>query len=245
MIELVTGQAYVDAISASESDRACRAAFLELARSLAPPRGDLLDFGCGPGLDARVYAELGLRVCAFDIDAGMCASFRTHCAREMAKGQVQLIEARYDDFLALNMGPVPRLDLVTANFAPLNLAPDPAPLFAAFDKLLKPTGVVLASVLNPFYAGDLRHAWWWAGLPALLARGRYSVVGAQAPITRWLPRCLARTAAPQFQLEAIHVPPRRDAASPRRVRMARPIDWPAMSAARFLFLQWRRRTASA
>jgi hypothetical protein len=128
------------------------------------------------------------------------------------------------------------MDLITANFAPLNLVAEPAPLFHRFAALLKPAGRVLASILNPFYRGDTRYPWWWRGLPSLVSRGRYSVPGAQAPITRWRPGRLAREAGPDFRTEAIHVPLAHGPVTVRDIATALPLDWPALIASRYLFL---------
>ena len=62
-----------------------------------------------------------------------------------------------------------------------------------------------AAVLNPWFAGDLRYPV-VAESPLLLARGRYAVAGAQAPITRWLPAALAAVASDCFELDAIFCP---------------------------------------
>lgn len=240
MNTLITGSAYVEALSAADDDRLCRAAFLELALQLAPPRAVLFDFGCGPGLDARVYAEHGHQVCAFDVDPDMCAYFREACARDLAADRVRLIDCSYQEFLDSPALLFPRVDLITANFAPLNLVARPAALFAKFATLLKPGGRVLASVLNPWHRGDLRYAWWWRGLPQLLARGRFHVPGAQAPITRWLPARLAREAGASFECEAIHVAPVRAPAAACPVRWRSALSWPAIAASRYLFLSLRR-----
>jgi SAM-dependent methyltransferase len=239
MSALVTGNAYVRALTAADDDRTCRAAFLDLALRLGVSRGEVLDFGCGPGLDARVYAEQGWRVYGFDIDAAMCTYFRECCARDIEAQRIRLVECSYAEFLDSAARGLPPLDLITANFAPLNLVSEPAALFRRFAALLKPSGRVLASVLNPLYRGDARYSWWWSGLPQLLARGRYSVAGAQAPITRWLPRRLAQEAAPALELEAVYAPAPRGSSAALAIRPGAPSDWPALSAARYLFLCWR------
>lgn len=231
----------MEALSAADSDRVCRAAFLELALELVAPRAVLFDFGCGPGLDARVYADHGHQVCAFDVDPGMCAYFRETCARDITAGRMRLIECGYQEFLDSPPLLFPPVDLITANFAPLNLVLEPAALFRKFDALLKPSGRVLASILNPFHRGDLRYTWWWRGLPPLLARGRYCVAGAQAPITRWRPGRLVREAGCAFELDAIHVPSAHAQIASRRVRMRSPLDWPVIAASRYLFLSLRRK----
>jgi SAM-dependent methyltransferase len=238
MNALVTGRAYVEAISALDADRAYRAAFVDLALSLVAPRARIFDFGCGPGLDASAYLARGHEVHAYDIDADMCATFRETCGREMLMARAHLVEGTYDAFLASASEPV--FDLVTANFAPVNLVPAPAALFRKFAALLKPGGHVLVSVLNPLYRGDLRYAWWWAGLPRLLARGHYSVPGAQAPITRWLPGELAAQAGAAFGPSAIYSPSAQAGVAPRRMHAGNPADRAASCAARFLFLQLQR-----
>ena len=80
----------------------------------------------------------------------------------------------------------------------------------------------------------------WRGLPLLLTRGRYSVRGAQAPITRWLPGRLVREAGAAFALDAIHAPAAHGPVAAHRVDPASPPDWPAIAAARYLFLTLRR-----
>jgi len=238
---LVTGSAYVTALTAADEDRVCRAAFLELALHLGRPGGAVLDFGCGPGIDARVYADLGRRVYAYDIDPAMCAYVRDTCARDIEAQRLRLVECSYPEFLDASSALFPPVELITANFAPLNLVPAPAALFRRFAAMLEPAGRVLVSILNPWHRGDLQYAWWWRGLPQLLRQGRYSVPGAQSPITRWLPGRLAREAGAGFALDAIHAPPAQGQVAARRVEPASPADWAAIAASRYLFLTLRRR----
>ena len=244
MNSLVTGGDYVRALSAADDDRLCRAAFLDLALRHCAPRSTLLDFGCGPGIDARVYAEHGCRVFAFDIDPDMCAYLREACAHDSRALNIRVIECSYAAFLDSAARLMPRMDLITANFAPLNLVPEPAPLFRRFAALLKPAGRILASILNPFFRGDTRYAWWWRGLPSLVSRGRYSVPGAQAPITRWRPGRLVAEAGGDFEAEAVHVPMAHGPVRVRDVATVSPLDWPALIASRYLFLSLRRRVVA-
>lgn len=247
MNELVTGDAYVEALNAEAPDRMARKAFVDLALTLLPAGGRIFDFGCGPGVDARTYAERGHEVCAFDIDPEMCASFRRTCASDVAAGRIHLIQRSFDSFIAGDEDAVSRVDLVTANFAPLNLVPEPAPLFRKFHGMLNPGGRVLASLLNPLHRGDLHYAWWWRGLPALLLRGHFAVPGSQAPISRWLPSRLAREAAPCFEVESLGVPAAwRDPVERVGVRIITSArDWLAAGSARFLFLVLRKRMPPA
>jgi SAM-dependent methyltransferase len=200
----VTGARYVEAIRARDSDRRARDAFQALAVRLVKPAGRIFDFGSGPGIDARCYAERGFTVGAYDVDPQMRAHFEQYCRDDMIKGRITLDGGSYEEFLAaprVNAGR--RVDLITANFAPLNLVSDLTALFAKFHTLAAPEGVVLAAVLNPYFIGDLRYGWWWRNAPRLWRSGEFSVPGAQAPIVR---RRLARYAAqcgPHFYLEHV------------------------------------------
>src|SRR5262249_3248888 len=144
----VTGAAYVEAMSLDPADHEYRRAFQQLVLQQVPRGGLVFDFGCGPGIDARDYARLGRRVRAYDEDVRMTDYFRRHCAAELAAGAVQLDPGTYADFLRAAHRDV---DLVAANFAPMNLVLQLPPLFAKFASMLKPEGRVIASVLNPCF----------------------------------------------------------------------------------------------
>src|SRR4029077_822127 len=96
---IVTGAEYVEQITAGESDRRARAAFLDLVLSIAQPGATLFDFGAGTGMDARFYAESGFRVRAYDVDREMCGFFSAHCRDLMEAGRVTLESGAYRDFL--------------------------------------------------------------------------------------------------------------------------------------------------
>jgi SAM-dependent methyltransferase len=201
---IVTGAEYVGAITARASDRRYRRQFQRLALKLTAPGEAVFDFGCGPGIDARVYAEHGRRVVAYDIDPHMSAYLAIHCRDFFTTGAVRLQEACYPEFLA-SAAPAEewRAGLVTANFAPLNLIDDLKALFAKFAALTTPTGAVLASVLSPYFAGDLQYGWWWRNLAGFVREGRYAVPGAQALIWRRSLDEYARQCAPYFHLEKV------------------------------------------
>jgi SAM-dependent methyltransferase len=200
---LVTGARYVEQITALDTDRRARAAFLSLVTRLASPGAAVFDFGAGPGLDARFYAEHGYRVAAYDVDREMCEFFAEHCRDLIQAGRITLSCASYRDFLAREAPPGHDIDLVTSNFAPLNLIEDLGPLFAKFHTLTSPGGKVLASVLNPFFLGDMKYRWWWRNLPRLWIDGRYSLQGAQAPIVRRRLADYAAQSAPYFSLQRV------------------------------------------
>jgi SAM-dependent methyltransferase len=201
---VVSGAEYVGAITARASDRRYRREFQHLALSLTAAGEAIFDFGSGPGIDARCYAEHGRKVAAYDVDPHMTDYFSVHCGDLIEAGAVRLRHGDYREFLA---HPEPdegwQAELVTANFAPLNLIDDLSGLFAKFSALTTPTGAVLASVLSPYFAGDLRYGWWWRNLTGLLRAGRYAVPGALALIWRRSLGEYARHSAPYFKLEKV------------------------------------------
>lgn len=200
----VTGARYVEQITTLASDRRARTAFVSLVMRLAPPGATIFDFGAGPGLDARLYAEHGYRVAAYDVDPCMCEFFADHCREFIAAGVITLSGRSYQDFLARDTSAGERgADLVTANFAPLNLIDDLRPLFARFHRLTSPGGKILASVLSPYFVGDLKYGWWWRNLPRLWRDGHYSVPGTQAAIVRRQLANYAALSAPTFTLRRV------------------------------------------
>jgi len=237
---VITGAEYVQQITALESDRRARAAFLDLALQIAPPGAALFDFGAGPGIDARFYAEHDRSVVAYDVDAKMCEFFAEHCRDLIEAGSVTLETGTYPDFLARHRADGGRaIDLVTSNFAPLNLIGDLSELFATFHALTGPSGRVLASVLNPYFIGDLRYGWWWRNAPRLWWNGRYSVLGAQAPIIRRRLADFAAQGAPYFKLErVIRGLPSNET---QQLNRGQRHSWVYMTTCRFLFLLFQKR----
>ena len=146
---LVTGAQYVAQLTARESDRRARAAFRGLVLRIAQPGATLFDFGCGPGMDARFYAERGFQVQAYDVDPEQCNYFASECHDLIETRRVTLERGSYEAFLERDRSGG-AVDLVTANFAPLNLIEDLHELFAAFHELTAPGGSVSSTcVFSP------------------------------------------------------------------------------------------------
>ena len=78
-----TGEEYIRAITRLEPDRRARAAFHALVLNITAPGACIFDFGAGPGIDAKFYAQQGFKVVAYDVDARMCASFAEDCRAAM------------------------------------------------------------------------------------------------------------------------------------------------------------------
>jgi SAM-dependent methyltransferase len=241
MTALVTGHRYVEALSVRGSDRRRRDAFQALAVSLAPPASHIFDFGCGPGIDARSYAERGFAVSAFDVDPQMCEYFATHCAVGISRGRIRLAAGSYSDFLTRG-NRIADVALVTANFAPLNLIADLASLLSRLHSMLMPRGCLLVSVLNPWYIGDARYGWWWRGLPSLLHSGAYRVQGAQAPIERRTIGRTAELAAQWFELDAVYSDMASSRGSlPQRLPARPSLNRLRLTTSKFVFLSFVKR----
>lgn len=243
MSEIVTGAAYVEALTSLESDRRARAAFQDLVLRIARPGATLFDFGAGPGLDARLYAERGFVVAAYDIDPKMREFFSVQCREFIETGQVVLYGGSYREFLAGNNSAERPADLVTSNFAPLNLVPDLRELFAKFHALTRPDGHVLASVLNPYWVRDLKCPWWWRNAARLWRDGYYFVPGPLAPTVRRRLANYATEGAPYFVLERVfRGMPTRGSTDSDGVNVSGGIRhaWLRLTRCQFMFLLFRK-----
>jgi SAM-dependent methyltransferase len=194
------GAEYVSQITAQESDRRTRSAFRDLVLELAPPGAKLFDFGAGPGIDARFFAERGFTIDAYDVDPRMREFFAGHCRDLIDSGSVSLDGSPYREFLGRTADGRRPADLVVSNFAPLNLVDDLRELFEKFNRLTGPAGRILANVLTPWFIGDLRTPLWWRTAPRLWREGQVFLPGPQAPYYRRLLRHYRAASAPHFRL---------------------------------------------
>ena len=225
------GAEYVDQINAQESDRRTRTAFRDLVLSIAPPRAKLFDFGAGPGLDARFFAEHGYTIDAYDVDPRMREFFGDHCRDLIDSGRVTLGGGAYREFLTHTATDHSgRADLVISNFAPLNLVDDLPELFGKFNTLTGPKGRIFASVLSPWFIGDIRSRAWWRDAPRLWRDGQVFLPGPQAPYYRRLLRHFRTASAPHFRLSRVLHSNGMD--RPRDGRFA----WLRTAGCRYLFL---------
>ncbi|MGH8140845.1 MAG: class I SAM-dependent methyltransferase [Steroidobacteraceae bacterium] len=241
---IITGAEYVRQITALESDRRARSAFQDLVVRIAPPGAALFDFGSGAGMDARFYAEHGFTVAAYDVDLQMCEYLAGQCQDLIDAGRVTLERGGYREFLARPCAAgTPGAALVTSNFAPFNLIGDLRELFAKLHALTAPDGRVLASVLSPYFIGDLHYGWWWRNALRLWRNGHYSVPGAQAPIIRRRLAEFAALSAPYFTLHCVF-----PGLPSNRAQHASGIDvsrgarhaWLRLTRCRFMFLLFER-----
>jgi SAM-dependent methyltransferase len=230
--KLLTGEDYSAAILSGRADRTARRAFQATVVRIATAGATILDFGAGTGIDAKTYAERGYRVLAYEPDPRMCEAFRRYCRQGLQGQQIELLECDYRDFLSSELEFAGRsIDLVTANFAPLNLVEDLNELFGRLRSITAPNARILASVLSPLFIGDIRYRWWWRNLPQMLRLGHFTFRGA-AIVTRRSPANLAALAAPYFTLAGVgrHLP------KGRLHRKVTPLWSPTLLASRYTIL---------
>ena len=237
----LSGERYIAAMTTRRSDCRARRAFLDLAMRLAAPGSVVLDFGAGPGLDARELAAASYRVCGYDIDPEMRAAFERVCRDEILGGHVTLWQEDYGAFLRATSLPSGLMaDLVVANFAPINLVESPRELFRAFHALTVPHGRVLLSILNPYYLGDSRYRWWWKHLLTLVREGQFALATQASPVYRRTPGFLASAAAPHLRLDLVE----------RGLPTAGVFRYPPLSAltrlsSRYLILEFTKKATAA
>lgn len=241
-----TGAEYFKRITSLERNRRVRSAYQDLVLRIAPPGAALFDFGAGPGIDARFFAERGFTVDAYDVDPKMCEFFAVHCRDLIDSGRITLDCSDYQEFLARKTSSAGRcVDLIISNFAPLNQADDLHRLFAKFHAITRPDGRLLLSVLNPFYVRDMKFRWWWRMAPRLWREGHFSVPGGQAPPhTRRRIADFAAFGAPYFKLARVYrgLPAsRRQHRSGIDVNRSSRFSWLQLTACQFAILLFEKR----
>lgn len=187
-----TGAQYHQFIQASQRDRVVRDRFQQIALNLFVKGAGVLDFGAGTGIDAKTYAAHGHQTFVYEPSEAMRAYLEHHCRDEIARKTIVTLASPLHC----------KVQAVTANFAVLNHFEDHALLFEELSSVVEQGGFVLASMLNPYYLGDVRYGWWRKNLVNLVRRGRYAIPS-ESRIHRFLPRVVARAAAPYFRLERL------------------------------------------
>jgi SAM-dependent methyltransferase len=176
----------------SRRDRTVRQEFQKMALDLSPAGADMLDFGAGTGIDAKVYAANGHPTFVYEPSQVMHDCLLRHCHHEIARKTVIPVTRPLSH----------KVQVVTANFAVLNHIVDHRSLFEEFSQVIAGGGFFLASMLSPYYLGDARYRWWWANMMNLVRRGCYPSPG-ESRIHRFAPRAVARAAWPHFRLERL------------------------------------------
>jgi SAM-dependent methyltransferase len=117
------------------------------------PHARLLDLGCGTGLDALRFAQMGHPVVATDWSPGMVARTRDRLAAASLEASTDVRQVGIHQLAALDG----TFDGIYSNFGPLNCVPDLAEVSAQCARLLVPGGVLVASVMGRVCPWELAH----------------------------------------------------------------------------------------
>src|SRR5262245_52095768 len=107
--------------------------------------GRILDLGCGPGADDEALAKAGYRVTAIDWSPNMVEQARARMASAGVSGQVTV---QHLGIHQLERLPSEIFDAAYSNFGPLNCVPDLSTAASQIAARLRPSGVLIASVIG-------------------------------------------------------------------------------------------------
>lgn len=186
--------------------RAVRECFWEQAEAHLQRPSRILDFGAGSGIDAEHFAGLGHTIVAYDLSDGMIGMLRERCQTQIACGQVLPLAGALREVRPVLLQ-MPTFDAVICNFAVFSVIPDLEPVLRLFGEIVRPGGVVLISVQNPLYRGDLLRRAFWKALLSFPREGALRFPSAEVgQNTHHLPRSIRRLARPHFRPSPPRVP---------------------------------------
>lgn len=168
-----------------------------------PTGSQLLDIGCGTGIDALEFASRGYQVVASDWSPAMVGRTRSRAAVAGLESNVMAVHLGVQQLDQLQE----EFDGIYSNFGPLNCAPDLHAVAEQCARLLKPGGKLVFSVIGRICPWEMGH---------YAMRGRFrraSVRGTRGPAavgmnkhTIWtyyyLPREFYRAFGDLFSLES-------------------------------------------
>lgn len=136
-----------------------------------PPGSRLLDLGCGTGIDAFRFAQLGYRVVATDWSPGMVARTRACTAAASLPSPVAVLSLGIHQLAELDGASDGTFDGIYSNFGPMNCVPDLEATANECARLLAPGGVLVFSVMGRICPWELGH---------YALRGRFRRAGVRA-----------------------------------------------------------------
>jgi SAM-dependent methyltransferase len=156
---------------ANEALRAMRARTVEALKTIAAPRGAVLDLGCGPGTDLDALAGAGFVVTAIDSSPAMVAEARRRVARARLEPMVRVCQLGIQE---LDRLPPQSFDAAYSSLGPLNCVPNLADAARLVAERLKPGGVFVASVIGRICPWEIALFAWrrdWTRLRVRFTRG--------------------------------------------------------------------------
>ena len=114
--------------------------FLSAAASMVPPKGDILDYGCGPGRISSLLARQGFNVLGVDPSPGMIS---------VAKRQhLDKLRVKFELCESWSIGAqVGVFDAIVCSSV-IEYEAQPAELLRKFHRALRPSGVLIISFAN-------------------------------------------------------------------------------------------------
>jgi SAM-dependent methyltransferase len=181
---------------------------LETLMGLFVPGQQVLEIGCGTGVEAVALAQRGVHVLATDLSGEMVrhTASRAESAGVGAMVRTHRLAASELGVLVDELGPG-ELDGAYSSFGPLNGEAELTPVATALARLVRPGGYLVLGVMNRFYLaetiwfllhGDARRAArrWSGHTVASVSAG----LALQAPTWYYGPSALRRVLAPAFAL---------------------------------------------
>jgi SAM-dependent methyltransferase len=128
----------------------------QVEQLLPRPPASMVDLGCGTGIDAQHFAELGHQVTATDWSPAMVerAAARASSVRPGAIGAIRAGAHELDLLADTHAG---RFDVAYSNFGPLNCVPDLGATAAALAVLMRPGGHALFTVMGRWCPWEVAH----------------------------------------------------------------------------------------
>ena len=122
---------------------------------LVPRPSQLLDIGCGTGIDAQRFANLGHRVLATDWSPAMVQ--RAQARAVASDGRIEAIRVGAQELDVLVPDRRGTIDLAYSNFGPLNCVPDLGVTGRALAELVRPGGHAVFTVIGRWCPWEIAH----------------------------------------------------------------------------------------
>jgi ubiquinone/menaquinone biosynthesis C-methylase UbiE len=123
---------------------------------LPPAPAELIDLGCGTGIDAQHFAELGHHVVATDWSPAMVERAAARGA-VVSPGSIEAVHAGSQELATLFPDHAARFHMAYSNFGPLNCIPDLSETAHSLAALMRPGGYALFTVIGRWCPWEMAH----------------------------------------------------------------------------------------
>jgi SAM-dependent methyltransferase len=130
--------------------------WVEMAQRFAPGQR-LLDLGCGTGIDALHFAQLGYNVVASDWSPEMVARAASRAVQHNLQNKLVAKHIGIQELEKFDASDDQTFDGIYSNFGPLNCAPDLAHVSRQCARLLRPGGRMVFTVIGRICPWEVAH----------------------------------------------------------------------------------------